>query len=174
DEDVINLRRVRAAVIAGWIKRADLAGEVSLKTTDAGEQTSEREKKTEVERHQKMSGRHEKRADGDGPGSSEDAIGDQAASDRCEINETGVETEDRRGERLHREWPPNALDQVAKRAEPGDVLDVSGVQQSVDHVEHEQRLHAVVGKAFPGLGEGDIAETARMPDEAAIREVVLG
>jgi len=45
---------------------------------------------------------------------------------------------------------------------------VSGVQQSVDHVEDEQRLHSLVGKAFPSFGEGEIAETARMSDEAAI------
>jgi hypothetical protein len=57
---------------------------------------------------------------------------------------------------------------MAKWTEPGDALDVSGVQQSVDHVEDKQRLHAVVGKAFPGFGEREIAETARMPDEAAI------
>ena len=77
------------------------------------------------------------------------------------------------GERLHRERAAiDAFEQVPKWTEPGDVLDVSGVQQSVDHVEHEQRLHAVVGKAFPGFGEGDVAETAWMPDEAAILRIV--
>jgi hypothetical protein len=45
---------------------------------------------------------------------------------------------------------------------------VSGVQQSVDHVEDEQRLHSLVGKAFPSFGEGEIGKTARMPDKAAI------
>ena len=61
---------------------------------------------------------------------------------------------------------------MAKWTEPGDVLDVSGVQQSVDHVEHEQRLHPVVGKAFPSFGEGDVGKPARMADEAAILRVV--
>jgi hypothetical protein len=44
----------------------------------------------------------------------------------------------------------------------------------VRHVQHEQRLHAVIRKAFPGFGERDIAESARMTDEAAILWVVHG
>src|SRR5437763_15779426 len=63
---------------------------------------------------------------------------------------------------------------MAKWTEPRDALDVSRVQQSIEHVEHEQRLHAVVGKAFPSFGERQIAKTARMPDEAAILSVVHG
>ncbi|HEV2044965.1 MAG TPA: hypothetical protein VGQ95_00025 [Chthoniobacterales bacterium] len=62
---------------------------------------------------------------------------------------------------------------MAKWTEPGDSLDVFGMEQPVDHVEHEQRLHAVVGKTFPRLGEGDVGETSRVADKAAIREVVL-
>jgi len=63
---------------------------------------------------------------------------------------------------------------VAKWTEPGDALDVSGVQQSIDHVKDEQRLHAVIRKAFPSFGEGEIAKTARMPDEAAILRLMHG
>ena len=68
DEDVINLERVGAPIIAGGVKRADLAGEVAFETADAGEQTYEREEKRHVEGHQKMAGRHQQRADGDGAG----------------------------------------------------------------------------------------------------------
>src|SRR5438876_11039527 len=63
---------------------------------------------------------------------------------------------------------------MAKWTEPRDALDVSRVQQSINHVQHEERLHAVVGKAFPSFGERQIAKTARMPDEAAIVSVVHG
>ena len=42
------------------------------------------------------------------------------------------------------------------------------------HVEDEQRLHSVIGKAFPGFGESDVAESAWMTDEAAILLVVHG
>jgi len=34
DEDVINLKRICAAIVAGWVKRADLAGEIAFETTD--------------------------------------------------------------------------------------------------------------------------------------------
>jgi hypothetical protein len=61
---------------------------------------------------------------------------------------------------------------MTKWTEPGDALDVPGVQQPVDHVKHKERLHAVVGKALPSLGECEIAETARMPDEAAILRIM--
>ena len=63
---------------------------------------------------------------------------------------------------------------MAKWTEPGDALDVSRVQQAINHVEYEQRLHAVVGKTFPSFGEREIAKTARMPNEAAILSVVHG
>src|SRR5207248_2102612 len=35
DEEVVNLERIRAPIIAGWIQGAHLAGKVSLKTTNA-------------------------------------------------------------------------------------------------------------------------------------------
>ena len=57
---------------------------------------------------------------------------------------------------------------MTKRSESGDVLDVAGMQQLVDHVKNEQRLHPVVGKAFPSFGECDVTEPARMSKEGAI------
>jgi hypothetical protein len=173
DKYVVDLKRVRAPIVARCIQRADLAGEVSLETTNAGEQTEQREEERHVERHQKMPGRHEQRPDCDCACASKHTVGDQSTTDGREINEAGVESENRRAECLDRERAAiNALEQVAKWTEPSDVLDVSRVQQSIDHVEDEQRLHSVVGKAFPGFGEREIAETARMPEEAAILRVM--
>src|SRR5438034_10158750 len=63
DEDVINLKRVRAAVVAGGVKRADLAGKIALETTDPGEQTSQRDEKRHIECHKKMADGQERRAD---------------------------------------------------------------------------------------------------------------
>ncbi len=59
DEDVINLKRVGASVIAGRVQRADLTGEVSLETTDTDEKTRQRDKKGDVEGYEKLPGRHE-------------------------------------------------------------------------------------------------------------------
>src|SRR2546423_11898121 len=89
DKQIVNLESIGTPIVAGSVERANLAGEVALETTDAGEQTSQREEKCHVESHQKMSGRHEQRADRDRPGASEQTIGDQAAGDRGQINETG-------------------------------------------------------------------------------------
>src|SRR5439155_13992939 len=66
DEYVIDLESVRAPVVASRVERADLAGEVSFKTTDACEQAHEREKKRHIERHKKVSGGHEQCAERDG------------------------------------------------------------------------------------------------------------
>ena len=63
---------------------------------------------------------------------------------------------------------------MAKWTEPGDVLDMSWMQQPVDHVEDKQRLHPIIGETFPSFGESDVTESARMTDEAAILLVVHG
>src|SRR5438445_6413931 len=76
DKYVVDLESVRTPVVAGCVERAHLAGEVSLETTDAGEQTEQCEEEGHVERHEKMSGRHEQRTDGDRARASEHAVGD--------------------------------------------------------------------------------------------------
>src|SRR5207249_1900093 len=156
DRQIVNLESIGTPVVAGCVQRADLAGEVSLEATNAGEQTSQRGEKCHIERHQKMPGRHEQCADGDCACATEETVGNQPAADRREINETSVEAENRRGERLDRELSAiNILEQVAKWSKPGDALNVSRVQQFADHVEDEERLHAVIGKPLPSFGEGE-------------------
>jgi hypothetical protein len=175
DKYVINLERIRTPVVAGGVERADLAGEVSLETAYAREQASQRGEECHVERHQKMPSRHEQRADCDCACASKHTVRDQSATDRREINEPGVESENRRCERLHGERTAiDDLEQVAKWTKPGDAVDMSGVQQSVDHVKDKERLHAVVGKAFPSFREREIAKTAWMPDEATILRLMHG
>src|SRR2546423_15253698 len=80
NEQIINLESVRPAVIAGGVEGTDLAGEVAFETANAGEQTNQREQKAEVKGHEKMSGRHEQRSDGDGARSPKDAVGQQTAA----------------------------------------------------------------------------------------------
>jgi len=48
-----------------------------------------------------MPSRHEERPDRDRAGATKDTVGNEAACDRRKINQTGVKTEDGRGERLH-------------------------------------------------------------------------
>ena len=55
--------------------------------------------------------------------------------------------------------------EATEAAERRDVLDASGQQEIFDHVQDEERLHPVVGKAFPRLGEGEVPEPAGMAQE---------
>src|SRR5436190_13683393 len=93
DKYVVDLESVRAPVVARCVQRADLAGEVSFEATNAGEKTSQRGEEGHVERHQKMSGRHEQCTDGDCACASQHTVGDQSAADWREINEPGVKSE---------------------------------------------------------------------------------
>src|SRR5437870_10736387 len=76
DEDVINLERVRAAIVAGRVKRADLTREISFETTDTANQTKQGQQETEIERHQKMAERHERGSDRDGKSATKPTIRD--------------------------------------------------------------------------------------------------
>ena len=63
---------------------------------------------------------------------------------------------------------------MTKRDESRDVLDMAGMQEPIDHVEHEQRLHAVVGETLPRFRERDITEAARVPEKTAVVRIVHG
>jgi hypothetical protein len=45
---------------------------------------------------------------------------------------------------------------------------MAGQQQLIDHVEHQQRLHAVEGNAVPQLGAGDGEDSARMAEHGSL------
>ena len=111
-----------------------------------------------------MAGRHDERAEQNRAAPAEEAVGEEAAEDGRKINGGRVSAEDRRRERL-------AVETEVKLPETGerrDVLDPSRLEEIVDHVEDEQRLHAVVGKAFPRLGEGEVPKPARMTEEVRL------
>src|SRR5688572_31613986 len=50
----------------------------------------------------------------------------------------------------------------AKCRKARDVLDVSGQQQVVDHVQDEEARHPVVREALPGFREREEVQTARV------------
>ena len=161
DAEVENLEGVRAAQVLGFIERTDLAGDVALEHPATEDQAKEREEKEGFERHQEMAGRHGERAEKNRAAPAENAIGEEAAEDRREINTRGVGAEDGGGERL----AIQAAIEPAESVERGDVFDPPGEQEILDHVKDEQRLHPVIGKSFPRLGEGEIPKPARMAEE---------
>ncbi len=116
-----------------------------------------------------MPGRHQQRADRYRSGPSEPAVRDDAAGDRGQIDEAGVEPENRRGERDRRQRATvGALNGRAERGESGNVLDVLRMQQLADQVQHQERLHAVVREPFPRFSEGKIGESAGMAHEGMV------
>src|SRR3546814_13608582 len=48
------------------------------------------------------------------------------------------------------------------------MLDMPRQKELLDHVEHDQRRHAVIGKTLPRFGEGEIGEAARVAEKHAI------
>ena len=95
----------------------------------------------------------------------EHAVGENAAEQRREVDEPGIETVDVRGERLHAERPEHRFVQLLERAEPDHVFGVLGLQQVLHHVEDEQRAHSVVGESLPHLGRKQEAQPARMAEQ---------
>ena len=111
-----------------------------------------------------MAGRHRQRAEENGAAPAEQAVGEESAEDRREINDGGVGAEDGGGERLAVQTEIKPADALERR----DVLDAPGQQEILDHVKDEQRLHPVIGKALPRLGEGEVPEPARMAQEIGL------
>jgi hypothetical protein len=106
-----------------------------------------------------MAGAHQHRAEHDGAAAPEEAIGNQTAEHRREIDKAGVEPEDLRRQRQRAHAPEYALEPGAEGREAGDVLDMTRGKQCLAHVEYKQSGHAVIGEALPGLGEGEKGET---------------
>ena len=62
---------------------------------------------------------------------------------------------------------------AAEPGEPGYLLDMAGQQQVVDHVEHEQRLHGIIGESLAGRGEAEKAEALGVAEEGSVVAVDL-
>ena len=66
-----------------------------------------------LERHHEMADRHQRGADDDGAVLAEPAVGDDAADQRREIDEAGIEPVDVGGERLRAELSEHAVEHAA-------------------------------------------------------------
>ena len=129
--------------------------------------SEQREQKQRLERHHEMADRHQCRAEHHGPALAEHAVGEQAAEDRREIDEGGVKAVDMRGERLHAERPEQEFETALERRVADDGFGAPGCEQILDHVEHEQRAHPVIGEALPHLGREQKGKSARMAEKVA-------
>ena len=107
-------------------------------------------------------------ADDDGLPAAEHAVGEHAAEERREVDEAGVEAVDLRRQRLRRQHAEGGLERVPEGVEAEHLgADVGPDEQVVDHVQHEQRAHAVVAHPLPGLGQEQDHQALRMAEPVA-------
>ncbi len=154
-----------AAWIARWIESADLGRHVGLERAAADDQCRQSYEEQGLERHQEMPECHQDGADEHGAMLAENAIRQNSAEHRCEIDEPGVQPVDVRGERLNPERTQHRLVDTPERGKPDHVLGTIGLQQVFHHVENEQRTHPVIGEALPHLGREQKRQPARMAEE---------
>ena len=142
--------------VAFGIERPDLRGEIALEQPRPGDDRAERRQESLFDRHQEVPAGEQSAAQQHGAGPSGHPVADQPADDRAEIDQRDIDAEQLRGERLARERAGHRLQPGAQPSKTPDMFDDAGLEQMPGHVEHEQRLHAVEGKALPHFGGGDI------------------
>ncbi len=172
DADIEDRIGAVAARIARRIEPADLRGNVRLEAAVAEDEEQQREQKELLDRHHEMADRHQARADDDGAALAEHAVGQQAAEDRREIDQPGIEAPDLRRQRLHVERTEHGFQRALQRVEPAHIAGVLRQQQVLGHVQHEQRAHPVIREALPHLGGEQERQPARMAEQVAVRNVI--
>src|SRR4029077_9033206 len=155
--------------IAGRVEPADLSGDIRLEGAVAEDQRAECEQEQLLDRHQEMADRHEDRAEYYGPALSQDAIGDETAENRRQIDERRVEPVDLRRQGLQIERTEYRFECAleARQADHGPGL--LGQEQMFRHVENEQCAHPVVREALPHLGGEQEGEAPRMAEKLPTR-----
>ncbi len=163
----VDLESVATPEISWCVEAADL-GLQGSREAGARDQAEQGGQEADIEGHQEMADGHQHRAGHDTCRASDQAVGDQAAQQRCRIGDSAIEAGDRRGQGLTGHVAVERRDGGTEDAEAQDVFDMARLQQVAGHVEHQQRLHAVVGEAHPPLGEGQEAQALGMAEEGPV------
>ena len=169
DRRVIDLERIGPPAVVGGVQRADLRNQVTAQASGAEREQQQREQERRIERHAEVPDRHHQGAQCHRAVATEYTVAEQTAEQRCQVHRADVETEDLEGERLRRQWPREPLDRGPERSESDDVLDMSGQQQLLHHVQREQRLHAVERDAVPELRTRKHDQPLGMPKDIRAR-----
>src|SRR4029079_15487865 len=109
------------AAVTRCIELANVRGDIGLEGSVAENEKPECEKEKLLECHREMSGSHQRGADDDGPALAQHAVGKQAAQDRRQVDQAGIETVDVRGKRLRGQRPENAFERGPESREPYDM-----------------------------------------------------
>jgi hypothetical protein len=114
--------------------------------------------------HRDVAGEHRQRADDDRVAQADPTVGKHAAEQWREIHHACVQAEQLRRECLRREWTGDRFHRRAQLRKADDVFDMAREQQLVDHVQHDQRRHAVVRESLPGFRERQEVQSFRMAE----------
>ncbi|HEX3432005.1 MAG TPA: hypothetical protein VHT03_14075 [Rhizomicrobium sp.] len=115
-----------------------------------------------------MPGRHQQCAKRNGANTAEQPVSQKAAKNRRQVNQADINAENLESDGLRGEVAGYSFNGGTKLRKSGDMLDMPRQQQLLDHVQHEQCLHAVEGDAIPKFGGSDVGEAARVAKQQAI------
>jgi hypothetical protein len=152
-------------VIAIGIEVTQLRRQIAAQHAGTHDEQQQRHQKGALERHAEVTRGHQQRTDDHGASPTKHPVTQYSAEHRHQIDEPDIQAEDLRGERLRGQWAGHALDDSAETAEAGNVFNLPGQQQVFDHVENQQRLHAVEGNALPQLGAADKEQSTGMTQQ---------
>ena len=168
DADIEDGEGAVAPRIAGRVEPADLGGDIRLEGAVAEDQRAECKQEQLLDRHQEMADRHEDRAEYYGAALSQDAIGEETAENRRQIDERRVEPVDLRRQGLQIERTEYRFERALDAREAEHVPGLLGREQMLRHVENEQRAHPVVGEALPHLGGEQEGEAPRVAEKVRL------
>ena len=155
DPDHVELEGVGPPEVARCVEVPDLGGDIALETADPRHQAGQGDQERPLERHQEVADHQEAGAQGDGAGAPEHPVGQPAADERGQVDAAGIETEGERSLGGDRETAAeHRLQPMTIGGEARDVLHMAGQEQSLAHVEHQERLHPREREPLPGFGEG--------------------
>ena len=100
-----------------------------------------------------------------GPALSQDAIGEETAENRRQIDERRVEPVDLRRQGLQIERTEYRFERTLDTREAEHVTGMLGREQMLRHIENEQRAHPVVGEALPHLGGEQEGKAPRVTEQ---------
>ena len=126
-----------AAIITRRIKRPDLCRDIRLEGAVSEDQKDKRGEEQAVGGHQEMSDGHEHRSDNHRPPLTEEAVSQNPAQKRSEVDEAGIE-------------PVNLGRPFLRKL------------QVPDHVVDQQRPHPVIGKPLPHFSKEEDIESCGM------------
>ena len=168
DAHVEDRERAVAPRVTLRIQPADLGGDVGLERAVAEDQEHQRREEPTLHRHQEVADGHQDATQHHRLALSQHPVGEHATEERREVHERGVQTIDLRRQRLRVEMAEGVFEHPAHGVETQHLPAHVGVQeQVVDHVQHQQRAHAVVREALPHLGEEQHVQPDRMPEPLA-------